>query len=319
MTTKKINGMIFTLSSRTKCLKLSLESLYKYYNNKWNYPLFIYYFDNIYDENYKKDIHDNISNNIYFHQIDYGIPDFINDNDLFMNKKNKYAKNFNKNRIGYLHMIHFLVNSYYYPGTHMHLYDYCFHFDDESLWTKDIEIDFFEELNNHNRLVGSFNTYYYPSLGANQNVHDTTEGLFEFCLNYIKKYNITKKNTKAYKAFESKENFYKDYFLITDSQIYNNNFFKLPEWKQWITEINRSGMIYKARWGDHELNGLFWAIHFDTDYLSLCNINRNGIGEASILGINNSELRSIQNFAPGVKYIYKKLNQEELSYAFHNY
>ena len=314
----KINGMIFTLSSRTKCLKLSLQSLYKYYNNKHNYPVYIYYFDDIYNEDYIKDIHDNISKNIHFQQIDYGIPDFINDKELFMNRTNNYAKHFTKERIGYLHMIHFFVNSYYYPKTHMHLYDYCFHFDDETLWTKDIEIDFFEELNKHNRLIGSFNTYYYPAQGANQNVRDTTEELFEFCNYYIKKYNISKKNTKAFKAFESKDNFYKDYFLITDSQIYNTNFFKLPEWKQWITEINSSGMIYKARWGDHELNGLFWAIHFDTEYLSLCNTNRNGIGDASVLGINCSALRGIQGIAPGVKNTYKTINKKELSYAFHN-
>jgi len=313
----KINGMIFSLSSRDKCLKKCLQSLYKYYNT-WDYPVYIYFFDDIYDNNYVNDIHNSISNNIHFHQIDYGIPDFIDNKELYFNRNNNYAKKFTEQRIGYLHMINFLVNSYYYPGTHMHLYDYCFHFDDETLWTKKLDIDFFNILKNNNKLIGSFNTYYYPKSGANNNVHDTTEKLFEFCNDYIKKYNISKKNTRAFEAFESKDKFYKDYFLITDSQIYNTTFFKLPEWKQWITEINKSGMIYKARWGDHELNGLFWAIHFNEDYLSLCNTDRKGISDISILGIKCSALRNIQWFAPGVKNTYKRINENDFSYAFHD-
>ena len=40
------------LSGRVKCLKLSLESFYKYYNYKYDYPVYVYYFDPLYSDSY---------------------------------------------------------------------------------------------------------------------------------------------------------------------------------------------------------------------------------------------------------------------------
>jgi len=156
---EKINGMIFCLSSRKKCLKKSLESLYENYNNKFDYPVYIYYFDDIYDDqDYVNDIKNTINNKINFYKIDYGIPCFLEKKDLFYKRSNNYARNFGVQRTGYLHMINFFVNSYYYPGTHLKNYDFCFHFDDETLWTKKIEKDFFKILQEEKKIISSFNT-----------------------------------------------------------------------------------------------------------------------------------------------------------------
>jgi len=316
----KINACIFTLSSRTKCLKLCLESLYKYYNNKFNYPVYVYYFDDIYSEDQIGDIHKTIGTNIHFHQLDYGIPYHIEEDQLFPNRQNKYARTFSKNRMGYLHVSSFFVNSYYYPGTHLNKYDYCFHFDDETLFTKDVTEDFFQTLRNKNRLIGSLNTSYYPETGAKQRVLDTTENLFEFCNYYIEKYTIQKQETRAFKALLNKDNFYKDYFLVTDSQVYDTKFFQQYEWMRWITEINIHGGIYAHRWGDHELNGLFHAIHSDEEYLSICNINRNDVGAPvpNSLGIECSALRHIQSIAPGVKNNDRRFSKDQSNFLFHD-
>ena len=81
----KFKGMIFTLSSRTKCLKLSLNSLFEKYNYKYGYPVYVYYFDDIYSKEYVDYVHNTIDKNIDFHQVDYGIPKHI-DNDVINDK-----------------------------------------------------------------------------------------------------------------------------------------------------------------------------------------------------------------------------------------
>ena len=69
-----MNCCIHIISSRTKTLKESLKSFYKCFNDKYNYPVFVYHFDNIYSEEYKLDIHENVSPNIEFIEIEYGLP-----------------------------------------------------------------------------------------------------------------------------------------------------------------------------------------------------------------------------------------------------
>ena len=52
---------IHIISSRVKCLKFSLESFYKHFNSNYDIPVYIYYFDDIYSENYINDIHNSLS------------------------------------------------------------------------------------------------------------------------------------------------------------------------------------------------------------------------------------------------------------------
>ena len=47
---KKINACINILSSRTQCLPLCLESLWDKWNYRYNYPVYVHYFDDIYDD-----------------------------------------------------------------------------------------------------------------------------------------------------------------------------------------------------------------------------------------------------------------------------
>ena len=46
----KLNACIVFISSRKKCIKYSLLSLWENYNNKYNYPVYVHYFDDIYDD-----------------------------------------------------------------------------------------------------------------------------------------------------------------------------------------------------------------------------------------------------------------------------
>ena len=42
---KDLNASIHIVSSRVKCIKYCLESLWNNYNSNHNYPVYIYYFD----------------------------------------------------------------------------------------------------------------------------------------------------------------------------------------------------------------------------------------------------------------------------------
>ena len=53
---KSHNAAIYLLSSRTRLLYKCLDNLFKNWNNKYQYPVYIHYFDNIYSESYAKDI-----------------------------------------------------------------------------------------------------------------------------------------------------------------------------------------------------------------------------------------------------------------------
>ena len=84
MPNKKINGCVHILSGRVKCLKYSLESFYQYYNNKYDYPVYVYYFDPLYSDYYINDIHSTIGKNIHFIELDYSLPNHINKSELYM-------------------------------------------------------------------------------------------------------------------------------------------------------------------------------------------------------------------------------------------
>ena len=199
MPNKKINGCVHILSGRVKCLKISLESFYKYYNYKYDYPVYVYYFDPLYSDYFINDIHSTIGKNIHFIELDYSIPKHINKSELFMYRNNDYAQNeFGSHRIGYLHMINYFVNYYNYPQTKFKDYKYSLSFDDDTLFLKEIEFDIFKVLKENNSLMGSINVT-NRNLPANQRTLDTREKQFEFVQYYIQKYKI-EQNTIEFKS-----------------------------------------------------------------------------------------------------------------------
>ena len=47
---RDIKACINILSSRTKCLPVSLKSFQEKWNYKYDYPVYVHYFDDIYDD-----------------------------------------------------------------------------------------------------------------------------------------------------------------------------------------------------------------------------------------------------------------------------
>ena len=282
------------LSGRVKCLKLSLESFYKYYNYKYDYPVYVYYFDPLYSDSYISAIHSSLSSNIHFIELDYSLPKHIDNSELYIYRDNQYVRdNFNTSRIGYLHMINYFVNFYNYKKTKFREYDYTLSFDDETLFLKEIEFDIFYELKKSNLLMGSLNVT-KRELPATQRTLDTRENQFYFVQYYIKKYNI-EQNTEEFNSLLNIETFHS--YTVTDTNVFNLKYFNTIEWKQWIFEINQYSGTYKHRWGDHELNGLFWIIHYDKPFNDFDLVNQGYLDPGG--------LRYVQDYTPGVKNCWK--------------
>jgi hypothetical protein len=267
------NAAIYLLSSRVKLLEDCLFFLNKNWNHKYNYPIYVHYFDDIYTESFKKKIKDKISKNIFFHQIDYSVPKHIDEKDLFYNRKYlKYVReSFSKKRIGYLHMEHFVVNitSFGQKGClvkDLEKFDKLLRIDDDSFFKSEINFDLFDFIENNPFASGyTWSKYDYR-------VKDTRECLWKFYKKYVKEKKIIPKNNQLKIAIEKD-----DEKLMHDLQwsagnlnLYNMKYFKNnSNWKDFTKSVNEYGGTYKHRWGDIPCIGLFAYTFFDKPILDL--------------------------------------------------
>lgn len=287
---------IHIISSRTKCLKLSLQSFYQHFNDKYNLPVYIYYFDDIYSKEYIEDIHNTISKNLKFIEIDYGIPNNLNFKDIYFVKKN------NIDRIGYHHMCHFCSNYYDYPKTEYYKYDIAFNFNDDSLWIKDFDFSYIDKIIASKSVMLSFNCYKYD---INHRSRHVRTGLCSLVYNYCHKYKIIPKKKWLQKLLtinneRLREDFFQTNLVCYDTNITKLSIFQISEHKDWIYEINKSNGIYKYRWGDNEVLSLYHDIHFDTEVILIGNI-KIGAGLTTDY-IDPGGLRYITNYAPSIKF-----------------
>ena len=98
-----MKACIVYISSRSRCIKLSIKSLWDNYNHKYDYPVYVHYFDDIYDsEELREEIRKETSQNVHFVSVPYKTPEFLREEELFYNRRDLwYVRNsFPKNRKG---------------------------------------------------------------------------------------------------------------------------------------------------------------------------------------------------------------------------
>jgi len=294
----KHNACIHIISSRDKCLEHCLKSLYDYYNYKYDYPVYVYYFDDIYDSpEYHKRIHGNISNNIHFISIPYKTPEHIPESKLYYNRKNLwYVKNnFSINRKGYLHMCNFWSNFYSYPNTEYEKYDYAMSFDDESGYIKEMPYDPFEIMANRSEDIGALIAGQRLRDGKPHQGHlDTRINLWQFTKEFLIKNNIKPKSKLLQDLLNDDNDEWNFHYLPwADSYVIKLKIFKTDLWRKWIAAVNQSGGIYKYRWGDNEIISLFYLIYDDRPIYNLRTVEE---------GYHNQGLfRKLQDIAPNIK------------------
>ena len=127
------SSCIQILSSRRRTLPLCLRSINKY-ANPGKFPIFIHYFDNIYNSKIRRLLTKAIAGkNISFINVPYESPSNISESEMFFNRTEfEYVRNsFPKSRKGYLHMCNFISNIFKYSNTKIHEFDYLRFYDDE--------------------------------------------------------------------------------------------------------------------------------------------------------------------------------------------
>ena len=138
---KNLNACVSYISSRAHCIGHSLKSLEDNFNHKYNYPIYVHYFDNIYSHpDLIKSTKENISPSIELVPIEYKTPRHIKREDLFFNRSELWyvRSSFSEHRAGYLHMCHCVSNMFNYPNTKIHTHDY--------IMVHDVEAGYISEL-----------------------------------------------------------------------------------------------------------------------------------------------------------------------------
>lgn len=255
---KNYNAAIFLLSSRTNLLPTCLYYLNKNLN-KEKYPIHIFHFDDIYSSSYIKTLKDSLKfKDIYFHEIPYGVPSHVKEEDLYYNRNYLpyVRKNFPKSRIGYLHMEYFVSN--FFKLKEIESYDYVVRIDDDSYFREELgSLDaFLEEISKENCKFGS--AHFWNHVG--ENTLQTRENLWDFTNEFVEKFNVAVKNKSLSDALENKDEdqFHRLGWSAGNFNLYRNDMFKEALWVQWIELINERGYIYKNRWGDQEVIGLYY-------------------------------------------------------------
>ena len=144
MRRSKNSACIVLISSRIKCIKQCLKSLWDNYNCKYDYPIFVHYFDDIYDsKKFQNSIKSITSQNVSFISVPYSTPKFLKESELYYNRNELWyvKKSFSITRKGYLHMCNFTSNMYGYQNTQLEDYDVVITHDDESGYNKILPYD----------------------------------------------------------------------------------------------------------------------------------------------------------------------------------
>jgi hypothetical protein len=289
LATKRHNVCICLLSSRRKVLPLALKSLWNNYNFQYSYDVCVYYFDDIYDG-----VRINSPQNVTFIRIPYGIPPAVKFHELFYNLPNRYARSFGRGRVGYLHMCNFLVNQMTHPGSRVRNYDYVIWHDDEGGYENELAVDPVELLARSELPFGAYISGKRLKSGSPHQGHlDTRIGLFDLVRDYCLSNGITPISPLLQNAVLTNNESLFHHLDWCDTYVMETSVFRHPNWIRWIETVNRSGGIYKYRWGDNEIFSLYAHLHL-SEVLDL-GLVRGGY-------YNQGKFRGIQDRAPSVAY-----------------
>ena len=272
MSKGKHNAAVYILSSRTDMLKTALKYFYENWNQKYDYPVYIHHFDDIYEKDFIDEVKNEISDKISFHQIEYGVPSHIPESELFYNRRYlPYVVNsFPPSRLGYLHMEHFATNLHKFgdkgcPIKEMEKYDYTMRIDDDSWFKGKIDFDFFDHV--VDKLIATGYTWNHEHWRH----ENTTEHLWKFYLNYLVKRGIKPFDIKdeqlrkiVIKNPASEVHIPKSLAMNCGNfNVYNVKMLLELGFEDWMDYVNEYGGLYKHRWGDIETLELFTRTMID--------------------------------------------------------
>ncbi len=292
----KLNACINYISSRNLCIEYSLLNLWENFNHKYDYPVYVYYFDDIYDST---DVRNKILNscpqNVIFRSVPYNTPKSIPQEELFHNRTDLWyvRSRFPSWRKGYLHMCNFKCNMYGYENTDFHKFDYMIMHDDEAGYTRDVDFNPFETIAKKDNLMGAYWFNDRAKNGISQGNIETTLNLWSLAKKFILENNIELKHPDIINLMnDPNASVNMNGLSILGTYVIKTEMFETELWKKWIKAVNDSGGIYRYRWGDNDVYTLFMLMTEKGAYNF----------QAADKGFHDVyKFRGIQDYAPGVK------------------
>lgn len=272
-------GCIFLISGRKSLLRECLFLLNENYNEKFNYPVLIFYFGKLYDDYKFRESIRSINRKVEyrFHKLKAIIPSNIKKKDLFWNLKNSYAKRF-KGRIGYLHAITFKINFINY--AQFNEFDYFMVIDDDSWFKGKIDLDLFEELDKNKGFFGTSHMW----KNSTERAINTRVNLFNWTKNFIKKNKLEVKDRKLRESLNKEvENilFHSLEWNSGNCNVFNRKMFDTDSWKKFNNEFNKIAGGYRYRWGDCEIFGIYTYIYLNPSIINF-NLQAKGLYESQL-------------------------------------
>lgn len=259
------NAAILMVSGRKKILPKTLKLFHENWNNHFKYPIYIYDIGNVYTDRDIK-FYEIKYENLKFVKVFPKIPSNIHEKELFYNRtKNLYVKkNFDKRRLGYLHMIYFKSNMSLFgewkcEEQFLKQYDYLMIIDDDSWFKKKIEFDFFDKLDEFPLATAVSGIY------EEKNLSRVRENLLKFIKNFINEENIEVKNQslKDILKYEDDDALTKLTYSIGNLDLFDLRVFRSQKYQKYIQSVNNFGGQYKYRWGDIEITNLFVHLYYE--------------------------------------------------------
>ena len=288
-----VNGCIQFISSRDQCLENALASLWDAFNRERGYPVYVYYFDDIYDDPALRErVRREIDPNVTFLAVPYRTPAHVPESEQFHNRRDLwYVQHcFPPRRKGYLHMCHFNVNVFGYPGTRLHLHDWVINLDDEGGFQRPLAVDPFATMLERGLTLAAFRVV---RRAPHQGMIDTRIGLWDLTRDYLAAHRITPASPelRAVLASADPERAFHDLAWM-DSYVVGTELFRSASWRRWIDAVNRDGGIYKYRWGDNEIFSLYSHMHLGVPV---------DLGLVDDGTYRQDMFKQAQELAPGVK------------------
>lgn len=204
-------------------------------------------------------------------------------------------------------MNHFLTNSDNKP--HLDAFRFHHRIDDDVFVHKKIDNNLFELMIAKNYKMATSNLWnsYKP------NNRDTRYYLFDLYKKYIFSKNINPANLQLQEAIKLNNEllFHKLYWSTGHFNLYDQKYLRDDKrWHNWIEEVNKFGGIFKYRWGDLEIIGLYYYTYFEDPKLNLNFANSGHITDYS----KGAKVVTDSNiFDYYIKKIYRKIRYQLLA------
>jgi hypothetical protein len=227
-------AIIYLARSRKKDiadLARSLSHLDTNFNDRFKYPVIIFHED--FSQSLMESLRKNTHSNLQFEEIRFQIPGFLNKEDI---PEFIYVDGFEFS-IGYRHMCHFF-SGVVYGHPSLGNYDYLWRLDTDSFIMDRIDYDIFQFMEDKK--------YIYGYIHIMKDEPDAVKGLWETTKKYIKDNNI---EPSFLKKFQQNGEWDRSYFY-TNFEISKKHFWLSNEFMNYFNYLDKSGGIYKYRWGD---------------------------------------------------------------------